>query len=162
MSIIVRGEVWKLGDNVSTDYIAPGFALDKPWEERKKHILHTHKAFAEGFQPGDVLVARNNFGCGSNREEAPADLRRLGAGCVVAESFDRTFFRNSIAIALPVMACRGVSEIFEEGDILELDFENARVKNLTSGKEIQGPPLVQDLINIVKKGGIVALLKSDK
>ena len=160
MSIIVRGKVWKLGNNISSDYIAPGFAIDKPWEERKKHILHIHKAFTEGFQPGDVLVARNNFGCGSAREEAPADLKKLGIGCVVAESFGRIFFRNSIAIGLPVMACRGVSEIFEEGDILELDFENARVKNLTSGKELQGPPLAPDLINIVKNGGIVALLKS--
>lgn len=159
MSILVTGKVWKFGDNISSDYIAPGFAVDKSWDERKKHILHIHQGFAEGFHPGDVVVARNNFGCGSAREEAPGALKKLGIGCVVAESFGRIFFRNSIAIGIPIFACRGVSEIFNEGDILELDLENALVKNQTSGKVLKGPPLDKNLINIIKTGGIIALLK---
>lgn len=161
MSIMITGKVWKFGDDITTDYMAPGFALKYPWEERKKHILHIHKAFTEGCQSGDVIVGGKNFGCGSAREEAPADLKQLGIGCVVADSFARIFFRNCVAVGLPVMACKGVSEIFEEGDQLELDFENARVKNLSTGKEIKGPQLPQDLINIVKHGGILALLKSE-
>ncbi len=161
MDIIVSGRVWKLGDNIATDYMAPGFALQYPWEELKKYILHIHKAFTEGFKPGDVIVGGKNYGCGSSREEAPANLKRLGVGCVVAESFGRIFFRNSIAIGFPVLACKGVSGIFNEGDRLELNFNNGRVRNLSTGKELKGAPPAPDLINIVKKGGILALLKDE-
>ena len=161
MSLIVRGKVWKFGDHINTDYMAPSFGREEPWEQRKKYILHTHKAFTEGCQPGDVIVAGRNFGCGSSRETAPANLKQLGIGCVVAESFGRIFFRNSIAIALPVMACKEISTLFAEGDQLELDFENALVKNLTKGKAIKGPALSPDLIKIVQAGGILALLKQE-
>ena len=161
MGIIVRGKVWKFGDHINTDYMAPSFGREEPWEKRKKYILHIHKAFTEGCQPGDVIVGGNNFGCGSSRESAPANLKQLGIGCVVAESFGRIFFRNCIAVALPVMACKGVSALFSEGDQLELDFENAGVKNLTTGKEIKGPSLSPDLINIVRAGGILELLKRE-
>jgi 3-isopropylmalate/(R)-2-methylmalate dehydratase small subunit len=123
--------------------------------------LHIHKTFTEECRPGDVIVAGNNFGCGSSRETAPDNLKKLGIGCIVAESFGRIFFRNSIAIALPVMACKGVSTLFAEGDQLELDFEKAWVKNLTKGNEIKGPALSSDLIRIVQAGGILALLKQE-
>jgi len=162
MAMIITGKVWKLGDHISTDYIHPNFAGNFPWEELKKHVLHIHKDFAKGVQPGDVIVAGKNFGCGSSRETAPGNLKRLGVACIVAESFGRIFFRNCIANALPVMACKGVSDIFQEGDRLQLDFEHARVKNLTTGKELQAPLLPADLIAIVQKGGIVALLQSER
>jgi 3-isopropylmalate dehydratase small subunit len=161
MSLIVRGKVWKFGDHINTDYMSPSFGADEPWEKRKRYILHIHKAFTEEGRPGDVIVAGNNFGCGSSRETAPSNLKKLGIGCVVAESFGRIFFRNSIAVALPVMACKGVSSLFAEGDQLELDFEKALVKNLTQNKEIKGPALSPDLIKIVQAGGILALLKQE-
>lgn len=159
MSIIVTGKVWKFGDNINTDYMAPSFTAEAPWEERKKSILHIHKTFTEEAQPGDVIVAGKNFGCGSSRENAPTNLKRLGIGCVVAESFGRIFFRNCISVALPVLAIKGVVDIFEEGDLLELDFNHSLVRNLSTGKEIQGNPLTQDLINIVQSGGMLAMLK---
>jgi len=162
MGILVTGKVWKFGDHINTDYIHPGFGRDEPWERRKRYILHIHKVFTEGCQPGDVIVAGKNFGCGSSREGAPVNLKQLGIGCVVAESFGRIFFRNCIAVALPVMACRGVSGLFAEGDRLHLDFETGLVKNRTTGKEIQGPALSPDLINIVKEGGILELLKKER
>jgi 3-isopropylmalate/(R)-2-methylmalate dehydratase small subunit len=161
MSLIITGRVWKFGDNVNTDYMHPSFGREEPWERRKKQILHIHRAFTEGCQPGDVIVGGNNFGCGSSREEAPDNLKKLGIGCVVAESFGRIFFRNCLAVALPVMACKGVSEIFCEGDQMELDFENATVRNITNGKEIGGPMLSPDLIRIVREGGILELLKRE-
>ena len=161
MSMIVTGRVWKFGDDINTDYMHPAFGRDEPWERRKKYILHIHKAFTEECRPGDVIVAGKNFGCGSSREGAPVNLKQLGIGCVVAESFGRIFFRNCIAVALPAMACRGVSDLFAEGDRLQLDFEMALVKNLTTGREIQGPTLSPDLINIVKEGGILELLKKE-
>ena len=162
MSTLVRGRVWKFGDGIPTDHIAPGFALALPWEQRKKHILYVNKAFTEQARPGDVIVAGSNFGCGSAREEAPADLKQLGIGCVVAESFARIFFRNCISVGLPVLACKGVSSIFNEGDEIEVDFENAQVRNLTSGKELKGPPLAPDLVKIIEGKGILELLKSEK
>ncbi len=159
MGLIVTGRVWKFGDNISTDYIAPGFAKEYPWEKQKRYILHVHQAFSEGCQPGDVIVAGRNFGCGSSREGAPANLKKLGIGGIVAESFGRIFFRNCIANALPVTALQGVSELFEEGERLELDFEKSSVTNLTTGRSLRGAALVPELVEIVKAGGILASLR---
>lgn len=161
MSINVKGKVWKFADNMNTDFMAPSFSKMLPWEEQKKTILHVHHDFTENFREGDVIVAGHNFGCGSSRESAPANLKRLGVGCVVAESFGRIFFRNSIAIAFPVLACPGVSEAFAEGDQLELDFENATVRNLTRGTELTSSPLPADLVGIVAAGGILEVLKQE-
>jgi 3-isopropylmalate/(R)-2-methylmalate dehydratase small subunit len=161
MGIIIKGKVWKFGDNINTDYMAPSFNVDAPWEVRKKTILHIHKAFTEEAQPGDVIVAGNNFGCGSSRENAPTNLKRLGIGCVVAESFGRIFFRNCIAVALPVLAVKGVADLFEEGETLKLDFEHSLVKNVSTGKEMQGKPLTPDLISIVQNGGMLAMMKQE-
>lgn len=162
MSVVVRGRVWKFGDEVSTDSIIPAFALSLPWEERKKHMLVAHEKFNKGCQQGDVIVAGRNFGCGSAREEAPDFLRRLGVGCVVAETFSRLFFRNCIAIGFPVMACKGVSEIFSEGDTLELNLETAQIKNISTEKEIKGPSLPPDLLAIIESGGVLGQLKAEK
>lgn len=161
MSIIVSGKVWKFGDHINTDYMAPSFALEQPWEKQKRSILHIHKAFTEACKPGDVIVAGRNFGCGSSREQAPANLKRLGIGCVVAESFGRIFFRNCIAIGLPIVICQGVSELFEEGETLELDLKTSGVKNLTTGRELNGRRLSAELLRIVESGGILAYLKSE-
>jgi len=162
MGKVISGKVWKFGDNINTDYMAPSFTKFGPWETQKKHILHIHPAFTKQFEPGDVIVAGNNFGCGSSREEAPDNLKRLGVGCVVAESFGRIFFRNCIGIALPILICAGVSELFDEGDQLELHLEESLVKNLTKGKELKGQPLSTHLISILNMGGILELLKSER
>ena len=160
MRMIMRGKVWKFGDHISTDYMAPSFGMEESWEERKRHILHIHEAFTRECKPGDVIVAGKNFGCGSSRESAPANLKRLGISCVVAESFGRIFFRNCMAIALPALPFKGVSGLFEEGDQLELDFENAVVKNLSKGNNLKGVPLSPELVQIVRKGGLLAFLGS--
>ena len=158
MDMILKGRVWKFGNDISTDYMAPSFGMDDPWEVRKRTILHIHEAFTGGWEPGDIIVAGQNFGCGSSREWAPANLKRMGIGCVVAESFARIFFRNCMAIAFPVTICKGVSKAFEEGDILELDFENSIVRNQTQGLELEGNLLHPDLLKIVKDGGILESL----
>ena len=161
MSKILKGKVWKFGDDISTDYLSPSFGMDDPWEERNKQILHIHEAFSKGWEPGDIIVAGQNFGCGSSRESAPANLKRMGIGCVVAESFARIFFRNCMAIAFPVTICKGVSEAFDEGDLLELDFEKSVVKNVTHRKKLRGAPLHPELLNIIKRGGILESLSCD-
>src|SRR3989304_1233952 len=149
---LIRGKVWKFGDNVNTDVMAPGFAFKPPWEELKKVILHIHPKFTQEAQPGDVIVAGKNWGCGSSREQAPANLKRLGLGCIVAESFGRIFFRNSVALAFPTIVCPGVAKAFEEGDELELELESARVRNITKGGELKGEPLSGDMLAIIAKG----------
>ena len=161
MSIILQGKVWKFGDDINTDYMAPTFAKSLEWDQAKKSILHIHPAFTEGFQPGDAIVAGGNFGCGSSRQAAPANLKMLGVGCVVAESFGRIFFRNSIAIAFPVLVCPGVSKAFEEGDRLELDFDSSTVRNLTRDTTLTGTPLAPELVRMVAAGGVLNLLKQE-
>ena len=108
-----------------------------------------------------MIVAGENFGCGSSRERAPANLKKLGIGCVIAESFGRIFLRNSVAIALPVLICRGVSKAFEEGDELELDYGRSLARNLTRATELQGTPLPPELVRIVAAGGMMELLKQE-
>jgi 3-isopropylmalate/(R)-2-methylmalate dehydratase small subunit len=155
----IRGRVWKFGDNVNTDVMAPGFAFKAPWEELKRVILHIHPAFTREARPGDVIVAGKNWGCGSSREQAPANLKKLGLGCVVAESFGRIYFRNSIAVAFPSIVCPGVPEAFDEGDELELELESARVINISQGKELKGEALSEDMLAIIAKGGIIPALR---
>jgi 3-isopropylmalate/(R)-2-methylmalate dehydratase small subunit len=159
--MIIKGRAWKFGDDINTDYMAPGFVKNQPWELQKKSILHIHPGFTAGFKPGDVIVAGENFGCGSSREAAPANLKKLEVGCVVAESFGRIFLRNSIAIAFPVLICKGITKAFEEGEELELDFAQSLVRNLTRNTEIRGTPLPPELVRIVAAGGMMQLLKAE-
>ena len=161
MNVAISGRVWKFGDDINTDYMAPGFVKNQPWELVKKAILHVHPGFTAGYKPGDLIVAGENFGCGSSREAAPANLKRLEVGCVVAESFGRIFLRNSIAIAFPVLICKGITQAFEEGEELELDFAQSLVRNVTRGTEIRGTPLPPELVRIVAAGGMMQLLKQE-
>jgi 3-isopropylmalate/(R)-2-methylmalate dehydratase small subunit len=139
--------------------MAPWTSLGQPWEERRKVILHNRPGFSDQVKPGDFIVAGRNWGCGSSRENAPANLKELGLAAVVAESFGRIYFRNSVAIAFPNIACPGVHEAFEEGDEIELDLETARVRNLTRSTEIQGQPYTEEMLNIIEKGGLMNVLK---
>jgi len=161
MSLVIKGKVWKFGDDINTDYMAPSFVKNQPWELVKKSILHIHPAFTEGFQAGDVIVAGENFGCGSSREAAPANLKRLQVGCVIAESFGRIFLRSSVAIAFPVLICRGISRAIEEGEELELDYHQSLVRNLSRGTEFKGTPLPDELVRIAAAGGMMQLLKQE-
>lgn len=156
----IKGRVWKFGKDINTDVITPGRYLAGPIEEVKEHVLEAlNPGFAREVRQGDILVAGKNFGCGSSRESAPQALKALGIDAVVAESFARIFFRNAVAIGLPVLACPSVSQSFEEGETLELDLENAQVKNPVRGVSLKGTPLPQEMLDVLKKGGIVSLLK---
>ncbi len=159
METKIRGRVWKFGDNVDTDVMAPWNSLGLPWDERRNVILHIRPEFADKVRPGDVIVAGRNWGCGSSREHAPENLKRLGIAAVVAESFGRIYFRNSVAIAFPNIACPGVRDAFDEGDELELDLALAQVRNLTRGGELQGGRYTPEMLSIVEKGGLLNVLK---
>lgn len=154
----IRGRVWVFDDHVNTDVMAP-WQSPVDWAERRKHILHIREDFVRGSQPGDIIVAGRNWGCGSSREAAPANLKRLGIAAVVAESFGRIYFRNSIAIALPHLACPGVRAAFEDGDELELALDTAEVHNLTRDVVLRGTPYAPVMLEIMEKGGLMADLR---
>ena len=161
MVSLIHGRVWLFGDNVDTDVITPGIYVDAPMEEMKKHVLEAlNPRFPKEVKAGDIIMAGKNFGCGSSRETAPDVLKALGVGAVIAESFARIFFRNAISIGLPVLPCPAVSESFQEGEEAEVDVTGAKVTNLSSGRILQGRPLAKDILDIISRGGTLALLKA--
>lgn len=159
MNNIIRGKVWKFGNNVDTDVMAPWTTIGGSWEERRKVILHNRPGFVDQVEAGDIIVAGDNWGCGSSREQAPVNLKELGLGAVIAESFGRIYFRNSIAIAFPNVACPGVHDAFDEGDELELDLETAAIKNISKNTMLTGQPYTREMIEIIAKGGLMNVLK---
>jgi 3-isopropylmalate/(R)-2-methylmalate dehydratase small subunit len=156
----LRGRVWKFGDHIDTDVMTSGKYLNFPMEEIKRHAFEAIRAeFAQEVKPGDILVAGRNFGCGSSRETAPAALKTLGIGAVVAESFARIFYRNAIAIGLPAIICPKVGELFDDADDAEVSFIKRRIINRASGKSLEFAPFPDEMLRILECGGIEDLLK---
>lgn len=159
----LSGRAWKLGNHVDTDVIVPGQYLDAPMEEILPHVLEAVTPdFAARVEAGDLIIAGFNFGCGSSREQAPLALKHSGIGCVVAESFSRIFFRNAIAIGLPVLTCRGIADRFNEGQQARVSMELYRICNLATGQVFQGDPLSAQMRSILEEGGILQCLKRAK
>jgi len=159
METVIRGRVWVFGNNVDTDVMAPWNTLALPWEERRKAVLAVRPEFVERVQPGDVIVAGRNWGCGSSREQAPENLQLLGVAAVVAESFGRIYFRNCVAIAFPNLACPGIHAACADGDELEIDVRGGRVHNRTRGVVLQAHRYAPDMLAILDAGGLLEVLK---
>ena len=158
---VIEGKVWKFGNNVSTDYIMPGFARATTPQEKASFCMQAIRPeFAREVKPGDLIAGGRNFGCGSSRLAA-ANLVTLGVSCVVAESFGRLFFRNSISFGFPLLICKGVCDAVQEGDLLQANFETAELKNLTTGKILKADPLPKLVMTILLAGGIIPLLKHE-
>lgn len=158
---VIKGKVWKFGDNISTDYIKPGFTRGETLEEQATFCMRAIRPeFAREVKPGDVIVGGRNFGCGSSRP-AGQNFLTLGVGCVVAESFSRLFFRSSVNLGLPLLYCKGVHDAFKEGDILEANFETGEVKNVTSDTVLQADALPEVAMKMLRAGGVVELLKQE-
>ena len=156
----MKGRVWKFGDNIDTDAITPGKYMSAPEPELRRHVLEViNPKFPREVKPGDFIIAGNNFGCGSSRESAPAALKTLGVAAIVAESFARIFFRNAIAIGLPALTCAGVSSLFADGDELVLEMAAAKITNVTRRETVYAQPLPEQMIEVLSKGGIAAVLK---
>ena len=158
------GHVFKYGDNVDTDVIIPARYLNSfdPQELASHAMVDIDPEFAGKVQPGDIIVARKNFGCGSSREHAPLCLKAAGVSCVIADTFARIFYRNAINIGLPIIECPEAAEGIDAGDQVEIDFDSGRIYNRTKGTEFQGqafPPFMQELISA---GGLVNYINSKK
>jgi 3-isopropylmalate/(R)-2-methylmalate dehydratase small subunit len=153
----LRGQVWKYGDNVDTDVIIPARYLNvSAAEELAEHCMEDlDPAFAREVQPGDVIVAGENFGCGSSREHAPLALKGAGVSCVVARSFARIFYRNAINVGLPILESAAAVEEAKSGHQLEIDLENGQVHNLTTGAIHQAEPYPPFMMEILDAGGLV-------
>jgi 3-isopropylmalate/(R)-2-methylmalate dehydratase small subunit len=155
----LKGPAWTFGNDIDTDQIVPGKFIAAPIEEQGKHVFEAiAPGFSKQFQAGGIIVAGSNFGCGSSRELAPDVLKNIGVAAVVAESFARIFFRNAIAIGLPVIVCPHVRDRVNKDDEIELDLEEAQITNRTTKEVIQGIPLNEMILTFLKKGGVMKLL----
>ncbi len=160
--LIVEGKVWKFGDDVNTDIVIPGryLTITDPQELAKYTFQDLDPDFHKKVGKNDIVVGGNNFGCGSSREQAPLVLRTLGIGAVVAESFARIFFRNSVNLGLPVIECPGIADTVQNGQRLRIILEEGEIVNLDTGKTMKGTKLPEFLIDIIRAGGAVAALNA--
>jgi 3-isopropylmalate/(R)-2-methylmalate dehydratase small subunit len=151
------GNVWKYGDNVDTDAIIPARYLNiSAPEELARHCMEDlDSSFVGGVQPGDVIVAGENFGCGSSREHAPLAIKASGIRCVVARSFARIFYRNAINVGLPILESEAAVDDVQRGHRLEIDLEAGQIRNLTTGQAYQAEPYPPFMMEIINAGGLV-------
>ena len=159
-----KGTVIKYGDNIDRDVIIPARYLNTSLpEELAKHCMEDIDAdFVNKVQNGDIMVGGANFGCGSSREHAPIAIKASGISCVIAESFARIFFRNSLNIGLPILECPEAAKDIESGDVVSINFDTGVITNETKNKQYQAtafPPFMQELINA---GGLVKYISEGK
>jgi len=159
---VLKGRVLvKYGDNINTDLILPGtyLMISDPMELAKHAMAGIDPDFYKKVKRGDIIVAGENFGCGSSREHAPLALKAAGISAVIAESFARIFYRNAISIGLPVFECKGISKRTKEGDIVQINMKTGKVKNLSSQEELEVASLTDLMMEILKSGGLVPYIK---
>ena len=158
---MMAGTVFKYGSNVDTDVILPAryLALYKD-EDLAAHCMEDlDSGFVTGVQPGDYIVAGENFGCGSSREHAPLALKSCGVKCVIAPSFARIFYRNAINIGFPIVECAQAAEEIQAGDQVEVDFATGIITDSTQGKTWQAAPFPAFIDGIIQSGGLLNALK---
>jgi len=157
----VKGTVHKYMDNVDTDVIIPARYLNSsdPAELAKHCMEDIDTEFVNCVKNGDIMVAHNNFGCGSSREHAPIAIKASGISCVIAATFARIFYRNAINIGLPIMECREASERIEKGDEVEIDFDSGVITNVTKGESYQAEPFPEFIKNIINSNGLLNSIK---
>ena len=157
---MIKGKVWKFGDDVDTDQILPSQYLLLPAvEEMKQYTFEPlDKDFAAKISVGDIIVGGENFGSGSSREQAPLVLKALGVSAVVAKSFARIFFRNAINIGLPVLICKDIYNHVENQDTLEIDVQQGSIRSLKTEEQFTSTKLPTHVMNILEAGGLIGFL----
>ncbi len=159
---MINGKVFKYGDNVDTDVIIPARYLNAPSpEELAKHCMEDiDKDFVKNVKAGDIMVGGANFGCGSSREHAPISIRAAGISCVIAKSFARIFYRNSINIGFPILECAEAAEKINNGDDVEVDFGTGVIKDKTTGETFRATAFPPFINKIIENGGLLKYVKS--
>ena len=155
------GKVFKFHNDLDTDQIiASQYLLLPTIDDMKSHAMESQDpTFAERVQPGDFVVGGSNFGCGSSREQAPSVLKALGVKAVIAKSFARIFYRNSINIGLAIVECPEAAEAIEEGHTVEADLDNGILLDQTTGKSFHTAPFPPFIQTIITNGGLIASIK---
>ena len=160
----VKGKVFKYGDNVDTDVIIPARYLNtSDHKELASHCMEDIDVdFVKNVKAGDIIVANKNFGCGSSREHAPIAIKAAGVSCVIASTFARIFYRNSINIGLPILECDEAVKSIEAGDELEVDFSTGLIKNLTKNQEYQSEAFPEFMQKIIDSDGLIGYIGNQK
>ncbi len=153
----MKGKVFKYGADVNTDAIIPARYLNvsDPAELAKHCMEGIGQDFVRRVEPGDIIMATTNFGCGSSREHAPLAIKAAGISCIIAKSFARIFFRNAINIGLPLLECEEVVDRTEVGDTLEVDLSGGKIKNLTNGMVFTAKPYPEFMAELISAGGLI-------
>ena len=156
-----KGPVFKYGDNIDTDVIIPARYLNTQSEaELASHCMEDiDKTFVTRVKAGDIMVGGENFGCGSSREHAPVAIKASGISCVIAKSFARIFYRNSINIGLAIVECPEAVDAISEGDTVEADLDNGVIRDVTNGKEFHVAPFPEFIQTIIANGGLIESIK---
>jgi 3-isopropylmalate/(R)-2-methylmalate dehydratase small subunit len=160
MNNTVNGRAFVYGPNVDTDQIYPGRFLDltDPAAIGGHAMAGADPDFVQRFQPGDLVVAGTNFGCGSSREHAVITLKAAGVGAIIAESFARIFYRNAINLGVPALVCPGIAKAVSSGDRLRVDLAGGAIVNETTGAALRAEPFSEYVLNILDSGGIKPLM----
>ena len=155
-------KVYKYGDNVNTDVIIPTRYLNAPDEKSlASHCMEDIDAqFSSTVEPGDIMVAGANFGCGSSREHAPLAIKACGVKCVIAASFARIFYRNAINIGFPILECPEAAAAILPGDAVRVDFKTGVITDETQGRTFQAAPFPAFIDGIIESGGLLKSLKA--
>jgi len=162
--MIIKGRVWKFGDNVNTDEIIAGKRLlTLDFNEIAKYAFEAiNPEFAKKVKLGDIIVAGDNFGCGSSREQAPIVIKKLGVSAVIANYFARIFFRNAINIGLPLIEAPQAHQTIKEGDIIEVNLAEGVITDLSTNNKIYFKKIPDFLTEILTEGGVINYLKKNK
>ena len=159
-----RGLVYKYGDNVDTDVLYPArYNMVTDTKEMISHALEDlDREFIKTVQPGDVIVAGTNFGCGSCREHALIAIKGTGIACIIAKSFARVFYRSSINIGLPIVECPDAAAAIENGESVSVNFDTGVIHNNTTGEDYQAEPFPPFIQEIIKAGGLIELTQKQQ
>lgn len=158
-----RGTVFKYGNNIDTDVIIPARYLNTQSEkELASHCMEDiDKTFTQRVKAGDIITGGENFGCGSSREHAPLAIKGSGVSCVIAASFARIFYRNSINIGLPILECPAASVAIRDGDIVSVNFDTGVITDETTGESFRAAPFPPFIQKIIAAGGLMKSLRKD-
>lgn len=153
----IKGAIYKFGNDVDTDQIIPARYLNTtdPAELAAHCMEDADPEFARVVQPGSVMVAGKNFGCGSSREHAPIAIKAAGVSCIIAATFARIFYRNAVNIGLPILECPEAASALQEGDTVEIDLNKGLIMNLTRPGEYQTTPFPSFMQKIIEQGGLI-------
>ncbi|MDO8491095.1 MAG: 3-isopropylmalate dehydratase small subunit [Dehalococcoidia bacterium] len=153
----IKGKVHKYGADVNTDVIIPAryLSLSEPADLARHCMEDIDAEFVKKVKPGDIIVATSNFGCGSSREHAPMAIKGAGVSCIIAKSFARIFYRNSMNIGLPILESEEAVERTQDGDTLEVDLATGKIKNLTRDLTFQAKPYPKFMLELISAGGLI-------